>query len=63
LRAADGVRSGGIGSDVCEKGANRVPLVGRTQTMKYMILTFASQQQRYLNQQITRLQASPGTAR
>ena len=44
LSAAD-VRSGGIGSDVCEEGANRVPLVERTQTVKYMILTFASQQQ------------------
>ena len=44
LSAAD-VRSGGIGSDVCEEGANGVPLVERTQTVKYMILTFASQQQ------------------
>ena len=44
LSAAD-VRSGGIDSDVCEEGANGVPLVERTQTVKYMILTFASQQQ------------------
>jgi hypothetical protein len=44
LSAAD-VRSGGIGSDVCEEGANGVPLVERTQTVKYMILAFASQQQ------------------
>ena len=62
LSAAD-VRSDGAGSDVCVEGANWVPLVERTPTVKYMILTFASQQQRYLNQQITRLQASPGTAR
>jgi hypothetical protein len=45
LTKPDGVRSGGIGSDVCEEGANVVPLVERTQTVKYMILTFASQQQ------------------
>jgi len=45
LRAADGVRSGSIGSDVCDEDADRVPPSERTQTVKYMILTFASQQQ------------------
>lgn len=41
---AGGVRLDGIGSDVCIAGADRAPLAGRTQTVKYMILTFASQQ-------------------
>ena len=45
MRAADSVRSAGISSDVCDEGANRVPPSERTQTVKYMILTFASQQQ------------------
>jgi len=45
LTRPDGVRSGGTGSDVCEEGANGVLPIERTQTVKYMILTFASQQQ------------------
>jgi hypothetical protein len=45
MSAADDVRSSGVGSDVCEDGTNCVPTAGRTQTVKYMILTFASQQQ------------------
>ena len=44
--SADGdVRSSCAGSDVCEDGTNGVPTAGRTQAVKYMILTFASQQQ------------------
>jgi hypothetical protein len=35
----------GAGSDVCEDGTNWVPTAGRTQAVKYMIMTFASQQQ------------------
>jgi hypothetical protein len=40
---SDGVRSAGFGSDVCEDGTNRVPLIERTLTVKYMILVFASE--------------------
>ena len=35
---------GRLGSDVYEEGTNRVLLIERTMTVKYMILTFASQQ-------------------
>jgi hypothetical protein len=42
---AGSVRSGGVGSDVCEDGTTWVLTTGRTPTVKYMILTFASQQQ------------------
>jgi len=40
---SDGVRLSGVGSDLCQEGANLVPLIERTLTVKYMILTFASQ--------------------
>ena len=45
MSKAGSVRSGGVGSDLSEDGTNWVPTTGRTQTVKYMILTFASQKQ------------------